>query len=219
MEFDLNKPATKKRLEEFAEEIKEISDVIGFKVSARGWCYQLEGKGFITKAEFDKVESLINRCRKLGILPIDFTAEEEGRKFSGVEVPDDDTPIEDLRYWVERTLRTEENYIPDWWEGEEYYIQMVVEKIDLKTHYFHLTKEQYNFVKIFEKVKQFEMDIWRLDMGGEKDWRKSKFGMDLISAYLKAVDLKISNKLNLTEYEENRLYASCHNSRFYGGSY
>ena len=133
MEFNLSKSATKNRLQEFAEEIKEISEIIGFKVSARGWCYLLEGKGFITKAEFDKVENLINRCRKLGILPIDFTAEEEGRKFSGVEVPDDDTPIEDLRYWVEKTLRTEESYIPNWWAGEEYYIQIVVEKIDLKT--------------------------------------------------------------------------------------
>ena len=133
MEFDLTKKVTKKRLEEFAKEIKKISDIIGFKISARGWCYQLEGKGLITKAEFDKVENLINRCRKLGILPIDFTAEEEGRKFSGVETPDTDSPIEDLRYWVEKTLRTEESYVPDWWDGEEYYIQIVVEKIDLKT--------------------------------------------------------------------------------------
>jgi len=141
MEFDLSKPATRKRLEEFAEEIKEISEIIGFKVSARGWCYQLEGKGFITKAEFDKVENLINRCRKVGILPIDFTAEEEGRKFSGVEVPDDDTPIEDLRYWVQNALTTEERYIANWWEGEEYYIQMVVEKIDLKTLFEPICKK------------------------------------------------------------------------------
>ena len=141
MEFDLNKPATRKRLQAFAEEIKEISDVIGFKVSARGWCYQLEGKGFITKAEFDKVESLINRCRKIGILSIDFTAEEEGRKFSGVEVPDDDTPIEDLRYWVENALSTEERYKPNWWDGEEYYIQIVVEKIDLKTLFEPICKK------------------------------------------------------------------------------
>ncbi len=141
MEFNLSKSATRKRLEEFAGEIKEISEVIGFKVSARGWCYQLEGKGFITKAEFDKVESLINRCRKLGILPIDFTAEEEGRKFSGVEVPDDDTPIEDLRYWVENAFSTEERYKPNWWEGEEYYIQIVVEKIDLKTLFEPICKK------------------------------------------------------------------------------
>ena len=88
MEFDLSKRATEKRLQEFAKEIEGISELIGFKVSARGWCYQLEQNGFINKAEFDKVENLINRCRKRGILPLDFTADEEGRKFSGVEEPD-----------------------------------------------------------------------------------------------------------------------------------
>lgn len=133
MEFDLTKTATRERLYEFGKELQEISDRVGFKQSSRGWCYQLEVEGLITKAEFDKIENLINRCRKEGILPIDFTAEEEGRQFSGVEIPDTDTPVEDLRYWIENTLTTEERYNPDWWEGEDYYIQMVVEKIDLKT--------------------------------------------------------------------------------------
>ena len=133
MEYDLTKRATKKRLQEFAEEVKKISEQIGFKQSARGWCYTLEQNRLITKAEFDKVENLINKCRKRGVLPLDFTADEEGRKFSGVEIPDDDTPIEDLRYWIENALTTEERYKANWWEGEEYYIQMVVEKIDLKT--------------------------------------------------------------------------------------
>lgn len=133
MKFDLTKKATRPRLEEFAKELKEISDKIGFKQSSRGWCYQLEGEGTITKAQFDKVENIINRCRREGILPIDFTAEEEGRQFSGVETPDTDSPIEDLRYWINNTLRTEESYTPNWWKDEVYYIQMIVEKIDLKT--------------------------------------------------------------------------------------
>ncbi|KKK57129.1 hypothetical protein LCGC14_3057600, partial [marine sediment metagenome] len=133
MEYDLTQKATRKRLEEFAEELKQISEKVGFKQSARGWAYQLETERLINKDEFDKVESWINKCRKRGILPIDFTSEEEGRKFSGVEKPDEDTPIEDLRYWIENALTTEERYIANWWEGEEYYIQMVVEKIDLKT--------------------------------------------------------------------------------------
>ncbi len=133
MEFDLSQRATDERLNEFADKINELQDQIGFKVSARGWCYQLESERLINKDEFDKVESWINKCRKAGILPIDFTSEEEGRKFSGVEVPDEDTPIDDLRYWIEKTLRTEESYIANWWDGEEYYIQMLVEKIDLKT--------------------------------------------------------------------------------------
>lgn len=133
MEFNLNQKATRERLEEFAEKINELQERIGFKVSARGWCYQLESERLINKDEFDKVESWINKCRKEGILPIDFTSEEEGRKFGGVETPDTDTPVEDLRYWIKNTLTTEERYVPNWWEGEEYYIQMLVEKIDLKT--------------------------------------------------------------------------------------
>ena len=56
MKFDLSKRSTEKRLQEFAEEIKEISKLIGFKVSARGWCYQLEQNGFINKYEFDKID-------------------------------------------------------------------------------------------------------------------------------------------------------------------
>lgn len=133
MEFNLNQQATKERLGEFADKIKILQDQIGFKVSARGWCYQLESERMINKDEFDKVESWINKCRKKGILPIDFTAEEEGRKFNGVEIPDTDSPIEDLRYWIDNTLTTEERYNPNWWNGEDYYIQMLVEKIDLKT--------------------------------------------------------------------------------------
>lgn len=141
MEFNLNERATDERLEDFAEKIKELSEQIGFKVSARGWCYQLETERIINKDEFDKVESWINKCRKKGILPIDFTAEEEGRKFSGVEIPDTDTPIEDLRYWVENTMTTGNRYHINWWTGEKYYIQMLVEKVDLKTLFLPVCKK------------------------------------------------------------------------------
>jgi len=133
MEFNLNQQATDERLKEFAEKIQELSDQIGFKVSARGWCYQLESERLINKDEFDKVESWINKCRKKGILPIDFTAEEEGRKFSGVEEPTEQSPVSFMGIYVNASLEAEEYYTPDWWDGEEYYIQMLVEKIDLKT--------------------------------------------------------------------------------------
>jgi len=126
----------KKRLEElrhFAEALKELDREIGFKVSARGWCYQLENFGLITKREFDKVEAIINECRKKGFLPIDFVAEEEARAFSGVEYPETCTPEEYMARYLEAALECENWYTPDWWEGEKYYIQMVVEKVDLKT--------------------------------------------------------------------------------------
>lgn len=133
MEFNLSQIATDEKLEEFADKLKKLSSQIGFKVSARGWCYQLETERIINKDEFDKVESWINKCRKKGILPLDFTAEEEGRKFSGVEHPNKNTPIDDMREWIEASMHSERYYTPNWWAGEEYYIQMLVEKIDLKT--------------------------------------------------------------------------------------
>ena len=140
MNFDLTQKATEEKLNEFADKVQKLSDQIGFKVSARGWCYQLESERLINKDEFDKVESWINKCRKKGILPIDFTAEEEGRKFSGVETPTSNSPIQEMKEWVEAAMNTENYYTPDWWEGEEYYIQMLVEKIDLKTLFMPVCK-------------------------------------------------------------------------------
>ncbi len=133
MEFNLSERATPERLREFAEKINELQEQIGFRVSARGWCYQLESERLINKDEFDKVESWINKCRKAGILPIDFTSEEEGRKFSGVEKPHQQSPVQEMKECIEASMESERYYIPDWWDGEEYYIQMLVEKIDLKT--------------------------------------------------------------------------------------
>lgn len=118
----------------FARELRNIQSQIDFKVSARGWCYQLEQFGLITKAQFDRVENIINHdLRAKGYLPIDFVAAEESRKFSGVETPHTETPSEFMKRFLEETLTCEDYYTPDWWEGEEFYIQMVVEKIDLKS--------------------------------------------------------------------------------------
>jgi hypothetical protein len=117
----------------FANELKILNRQIGFKVSARGWCYQLEQHRLINKDQFNRVENVINKCRETGLLPIDFTAEEEGRRFSGVEEPEIKTAKEYLADYLNACLRCEEWYTPNWWDGEEYYIQMLVEKIDLKT--------------------------------------------------------------------------------------
>ena len=141
MEFDLSKKATDERLREFANKIQELSKKIGFKVSSRGWCYQLETERIINKDEFDKVESWINKCRKKGILPINFTAEEEGRKFSCVEIPHEQSPIQEMREWIGYSMNSHLMYRPDWWDGEEYYIQMLVEKVDLKTLFMPICKK------------------------------------------------------------------------------
>ena len=133
MKFDLNKRMSRNDLIEFSDYLTNLSEDIGFKVSARGWAYLLETKRFINKDEFDKINNLINKCRKLGYLPIDFVAEEDARKFNGVEIPNDNSVVDDFGGWLKAAKNTPEYYTPEWWEGEEYYIQMVVEKIDLVT--------------------------------------------------------------------------------------
>ncbi len=122
-----------KNLPEFAEFMQSISKDIGFRVSSRGWAYILEQKRHINKDQFGKITNAINKCRKNGLLPIDFTAEESARDFAGVERPDTSHIIDNFGDWLRASFDAAENYTPDWWSGEEYYIQMVVEKIDLVT--------------------------------------------------------------------------------------
>lgn len=131
--FDFSRTSNAKRLLEFATLLKQLSDRIGFRVSSRGWCYILEQNGAINKDQFDKVETWVNRCRRRGILPIDFVAEEDARKFQGIETPADISPVADLEGWIDAVESSASHYAVDWWVGEEYYIQMVVEKIDLVT--------------------------------------------------------------------------------------
>jgi hypothetical protein len=131
--IDLSQRFTKNNIHEFVELILKIDAQIGFKVSSRGWGYLMEQHGIIDKSQFDKVENLINRCRKRGWLPVDFVAEDEARQFSGIERADG----EDLQEYFNRYLRYLQKcqnwYTPDWWADENYYIQMIVEKIDLVT--------------------------------------------------------------------------------------
>lgn len=102
-------------------------------MSARGWGYQLESYRLINKDQFDRVQNLINECRKRGYLPVDFIAEDKSRDFVGVETPETRTKNQFLTDIMKAVLEIENQYTPDWWEGEKYYIQMLVEKVDLKT--------------------------------------------------------------------------------------
>jgi hypothetical protein len=131
--FDFTRVMTPRRLRTFADLVTEMSDQIGFRVSSRGWCYLLEQEGAINKDQFNKVEAWVNKCRRTGMLPIDFVAEEAAREFQGVEKPADVTPVQDLGLWVDHAIRSGDLYDVDWWRNEDFYIQMVVEKIDLVT--------------------------------------------------------------------------------------
>ena len=139
--IDLSKRFNKYNIHKFVEFIRELNKRVGFKMSARGWCYALEQEGFVTKGQFDKVENLINRCRKEGYLPVDLTAEESSRGFLEVHKPDTDSPKDHVTAYVEGLNECENYYEPDWWKYEEYYIQMVVEKIDLVTLFQPICKK------------------------------------------------------------------------------
>ena len=132
-----------RELIQFSQNLLEISQLIGFKLSSRGWCYQLEGFGFINKGQFGRVQNLINECRKCGYLSIDFVAEEEARQFACVHEPTEDSPVQFLARAMNDLQFLERWYLPDYWEDERYYIQMLVEKVDLKT-LFQPICEQYH---------------------------------------------------------------------------
>lgn len=51
-------------LAEFADQLLSIQDSIGFKLSSRGWCYQLEGLRIINKGQFNRAQKVINECRE-----------------------------------------------------------------------------------------------------------------------------------------------------------
>ena len=120
-------------LEAFSSQLRALIRRIGFKLSARGWCYQLEGFGLINKGQFNRIQNLINECRKGGYLPIDFVAEEEARQFACVHEPTRVPPAQFLRSSLNNLMMLERLYIPDYWGDERFYIQMLVEKVDLKT--------------------------------------------------------------------------------------
>jgi hypothetical protein len=135
-QFDLSTRLSPRRLKLFADYLLDLSARAGFKISSRGWAYYLESERLINKDQFDKVEDAINRCRRQGLIPIDFVAEESSRQFHGVQIPSyrNGTTMDDvLKRNLEDVLDGSHFYTPDWWDGEEFYIQCVVEKVDLKT--------------------------------------------------------------------------------------
>ena len=126
----------------FAELIKYIAEDMDFKISSRGWAYQLENYRIINKDEFGRIQNMINKCRKNGLLPIDFVAEESSRKFEEIWKIRDNTPeeeilnslksIKEVPYYVYTGKENKSSNV-DYWNGEEYYIQVLVEKVDLLT--------------------------------------------------------------------------------------
>jgi hypothetical protein len=117
----------------FCVGIKELKSTLDFEVSSRGWCYILEEHG-LRKDDFDQAQKVINDCRKNGHLPIDICAEDEARSFDNLEEIDHQNPENYARGWVDYLSSAHWGYTPfSFWDGQKYYVQMLVEKVDLKS--------------------------------------------------------------------------------------
>lgn len=129
-------------LTRFYEAILEINSTLDFKVSARGWCYLMENAGAITKADFSRVEDLINAARKSGALPLDICAVDESRSFDCLECVDDADQGAYLRE-IEWTVKFRlDSYQPvSFWDDKPVYLEMLVEKIDLKSLFSPICRE------------------------------------------------------------------------------
>ena len=118
-------------LADFAGLIKQIRSTIDFTISSRGWCYQLEDHGLL-KSDFDKAQETINECRKCGLLPLSICADDKARVFNCIQRLDyssSDYMVNDIWETVDWRISS---YTPEsFWKNQPYYLQMVVEKIDL----------------------------------------------------------------------------------------
>lgn len=123
-----------RQLTDFADDLKWIqANLLRRKVTSRGWAYLLETKyKVINKDEFDYIQDLINKCRKNGMLPIDFVEADKNREFHNIEIIEYENPKEFLiagLEWIKTRYKYKEDF--DFWESQDVYVQMMVEKIDI----------------------------------------------------------------------------------------
>jgi hypothetical protein len=118
----------------FCDVVREIQSRLDFEVSSRGWAYIFENRGTITKYEIDICQALINDCRKSGELSLDICSTDESRKFENIEAIDETDPTEAAAAVLDYVSRAHLWYNPiSFFDFQDSYIQMVVEKIDLRS--------------------------------------------------------------------------------------
>jgi hypothetical protein len=113
--------------------IREIQSSLDFEVSSRGWCYVLEEYG-LSKSDFDIAQRLLNDCRKDGHLSLDICCEDTRRAAKHLEYLHDPNPNVRAAEIVDYVNTAEEYYKPhSFWIAQDSYVEMVVEKVDLKS--------------------------------------------------------------------------------------
>ena len=132
----------------------QIRSRLDFAVGTRGWCYLAENDGLIGKDQFDKLGRLLGDWRKSGKLPLDFCSPDEKRAPVNLEDLDDDDPLGYATSYTSSVETCWEWYGPVAWDFQQNYIEMAVEKNDLRT--------------LFEKVcAEYHVPIW--NAGGWSD--------------------------------------------------
>lgn len=130
-------------LKAFAQMILDIRQGMSFAPSIRGWCYILEEHGLL-KGEFDRAQTIINDCRKSGLLPLEISAEDANRKTDGIQQLDDASPeafAHTIYGYLDYFIKS---YTPiGFWDTQQYYVEMMVEKIDLKSLFDPVCREFY----------------------------------------------------------------------------
>src|SRR6516165_2908482 len=122
-----------------------------FAVGSRGWCYILERHG-LRKGDFDDAEKLISACRKSGDLPLDICAEDSSRETIGLEQIDDNDIPGEVESWVDHLRNyAHENYTPiSFWDDLDVYVEMAVEKLDLRNLFEPVCAEFHVPIKNFK---------------------------------------------------------------------
>lgn len=132
------------QLQEFANDLKALQAGLSFHMSARGWCYIMEQYG-LKKGDFVGCgESWIRECRVLGYLQPEFILDDQGHEVTEEEereASDKEGFIEVAYSGFQNAPDPRETFEDSWWdyycttfwEDKDYYIQLLVEKVDLKS--------------------------------------------------------------------------------------
>jgi hypothetical protein len=137
------KAAERAAEKDFCDKLKAINETLDIKVSSRGWAYVMEEYG-LNKGDFDDCQKLITECRKNGLLPYDFCTEDERREAEGFEPLGYEDPDDEVEQAIDKLLHRHEQYRPfSFWDGVDTYVEMAVEKVDLKSLFGPICAERH----------------------------------------------------------------------------
>ena len=119
----------------FCERILEINSTFDFRVSSRGWAYLLEGEGVGSRrADFDAAQNFIPTiAASRELFPLNICSEDNRRAGEGVEYLDGEAQRAPQRHPdPPRAKNTSSIRRLVFWDPLDVYVEMAVEKGDLK---------------------------------------------------------------------------------------